>query len=121
MAVRESQDRRLDSDSEKLLTLEEAAQRLGCPANDVEAMVREGTLPSFRLGGSLIRVRLRDVEAFSQRALNRQPLPSAPDTRSAVRQVLLFWTRVVDFLHFNDFYLVAFLVILTLLAIIFAL
>jgi len=47
---------------EKLLTLQEAARRLGLPADDVGVMIREGSLPSFRLAGNLLRLKLRDVE-----------------------------------------------------------
>ncbi|MBI3318838.1 MAG: helix-turn-helix domain-containing protein [Candidatus Omnitrophica bacterium] len=101
MAVRQSEDRRLGGGPEKLLTLEEAAQRLGVPADDVEAMVRSGKLPSFRLGGSLLRVRLKDVELMKSSSSG--------------------WERFVDFLYFNDFYLVAVLIALTLLAVILAL
>ena len=58
MAVREDQNRRVDRNPEKLLTLEQAARRLGLPADDVEVMIRSGRLPSFRLGGALLRVLL---------------------------------------------------------------
>ncbi len=110
MAVREGEDRRVDRGSEKLLTLEEAARRLSLPADDVEALIRKGRLPAFRLGGSLLRLSLKDVEAF------RLTIHDPPSTihRS-------FWDRLFDFFAFNDFYLIALLVILVLLALIFAL
>ena len=108
MAVRESENRRVGGGPEKLLTLEEAARRLGLPADDVEAMLRSGELPSFRLGGSLLRVQLKDVEALRNRGKKTVAPASARD-------------RWSDFLYFNDFYLIAILVILTLLALILAL
>jgi len=92
---------------EKLLTLEEAARRLGIPADDVEAMVKNGRIPAFRLGGSLLRLRLQDVEAARQKP-KATPAPVPQD-------------RLLDFLYYNDFYLIALLVILTLLALIFIL
>ncbi len=113
MAVREGQDRRVGSSPEKLLTLEEAAQRLGLPADDVEAMNRTGRLTAFRLGGLLLRLRLKDVETLRQarpEVTRRAPTPH-PST----------WNRLVEFFYFNDFYLVAILIILTLLALIFTL
>ncbi len=103
MAVRADEDRRVGGQSEKLLTLEEAARRLQLPADDVEAMIRQGKLASFRLGGSLLRVRLRDIERMSG------PLQRGPTTP---------WERIVDFFYFNDFYIVVLLLLLTLLAII---
>lgn len=106
MAVRESENRRVGGGPEKLLTLEEAARRLGIPADDVEAWVKNGRIPAFRLGGSLLRLRLQDVEAVRQRQK-----PKA--TPSPVPQ-----DRLLDFLYYNDFYLIALLAILTLLALI---
>ena len=108
MAVRESENRRVGSGPEKLLTLEEASRQLGIPPDDVEAMVRSGKLPAFRLGGSLLRIRFRDLQAVRPALADRpkvQPVSSGKD-------------RWSDFFYFNDFYLVAFLVILTLLALI---
>ena len=111
MAVREDEDRRVGGHPEKFLTLEDAARRLHCPADDVEAMVRAGELEAFRLGGNLLRVRLADVEAIQR----NRPLPVAGQEVRSLRD------RLADFLYFNDFYLVALLIILTLLAVIFAL
>lgn len=107
MAVGEGQGRRVGGGAEKLVTLEEAARRLGVPADDVEAMIREGKLASFRLGGNLLRLRVQDVEAARRRA------PRASGGR--------LLDRVRDFFYFNDFYLIAFLIFLTLLAVIFSL
>ncbi|MBI3332979.1 MAG: helix-turn-helix domain-containing protein [Candidatus Omnitrophica bacterium] len=90
---------------EKFLTLEEAARRLRCSVGDVEAMVQSGRLPSFRLGGNLLRLRLSDVEAVET------DLPKRPPS----------WERLADFIYFNDFYLITLLVILLLLALILAL
>lgn len=107
MAVREEQDRRVGGHPEKFLTLEEAARRLRCSVGDVEAMVQNGKLPSFRLGGNLLRLRLSDVEALW--------------SRSAIRDKPFSWERLADFIYFNDFYLVTLLVILLLLALILSL
>ncbi len=115
MAVRESHDRRVGGGAEKLLTIEEAARRVQLPADDLEAMIRAGTLPAFRLGGSLLRVRLQDVDALrTQRSSQRK------DSGLTVRRKVSFRDRILDFFYFNDFYVVAFLIILTLLALLFA-
>ena len=106
MAVREVQSGRVGGHTEKLLTLEEAARRLGVPAAEVENLILAGKLSSFRLAGNLLRFRLRDVEALR---LERESRRSRPPS---------LFERVRDFFYFNDFYLVAFLILLTLLAII---
>ena len=104
MAVRPDEDRRVGGDAEKLLTLEEAARRLGVAPDDVEQMIQQGRLASFRLGGHLLRVRLGDVERWV----------ATPKRVGSGRR----WDRVLDFFYFNDFYLVALLILLTLLAVI---
>ena len=128
MAVQENKSRRLDHESEKLLTLEEAAKRLGLPPDDAEALIQKGRLPSFRLGGNFLRVRLKDVESVQAQLLKARaaekskvqpagsssaaiaPLPKPPESSAS--------ERLSDFFYFNDFYLLAFLVALVLLAII---
>lgn len=120
MAVRSGEDRRVGGQPEKLLTLEEAARRLQVPADDVEAMIRQGKLASFRLGGSLVRVRLREVEAMAkprQEVSPRMPIRTA----RARGKPPTAWERVIDFFYFNDFYIVVLVLLLTLLAIIFTL
>ncbi len=125
MAVREGENRQLGSQSEKLLTLEEAAKRLDLPADDVESMVRSGKLSSFRLGGNILRLKSSDVEA-ARAELAR--LKAVSET-AAVKPVLARESsapagpvdRFADFLYYNDFYIVGLLIILTLVAIIFAL
>ena len=106
MAVRKVQSGRVGGYPEKFLSLEEAARRLGIRTDDVEQLILEGKLPSFRLGGNLLRFRLKDVEGIR---LEREARSS--------RGPSLF-ERIRDFFYFNDFYLVAFLIFLTLLAII---
>jgi excisionase family DNA binding protein len=94
---------------EKLLTLEEAVRWLGLPAEGIEELILQGKLPSFRLAGNLLRFRLRDVETLRldlQKRRLRRPSPLE---------------RIYDFFYFNNFYLIAFLILLTLVAIIFTL
>ena len=107
MEVQQDKDRRVGGGSEKLLTLKEAAKRLGVAPDDVEAMIRSGRLQAFRLGGSFLRVRRKDVEAMYAEV---SPMPSLSPTSAR--------ERLADFLYFNDFYLLAILVILTLIAVI---
>ena len=108
MAVRSDENRRVGGESEKLLTLEEAARRLSVPPDDVEAMIRQGRLGSFRLAGSLVRVRLSEIETIQKKVPRQRVRGRAPNA----------WERLTDFFYFNDFYIVVLLLLLTLLAII---
>ncbi len=119
MEVREGKDRRVGFDPEKLLTLEEAARRLGIPADDVEAAIREGRLAAFRLAGDLLRIRLGDLERFGRSRAPSSPARAASSRTAASRGSLR--DRVADFFYFNDFYLLALLILIALLAIIFTL
>lgn len=123
MAVREDKDRRVGSDPEKLLTLEEAARRLDLAVPEVEAMIQTGRLAAFRLGGDLVRLRLQDVEALRAQQWHALPPakgsePVCPVEPPPSKERSSLWGRLSDFFYFNDFYLMAFLVILTLLALI---
>lgn len=119
MAVRQEQDRRVGGDPEKLLTLEEAAKRLRLSPDDVEQMIQRGGLASFRLGGHLLRVRLGDVERLRAPATAGRAPSSGSGVPSRGRSGIgRLWDRVLDFFYFNDFYLVALLLLLTLLAVI---
>ena len=109
MAVREVQSGRVGGHPEKLLTLEEAARRLGVPPEGIEELILQGKLSSFRLAGNLLRFRLREVETLRLDRL-----------KSRLRKPSIF-ERVYDFFYFNNFYLIAFLILLTLIAIIFTL
>ena len=111
MAVPEGQDRRVGLGPEKLLTLEEAAKRLGVSVEEVRRRIREGKLAVFRLGGDLLRVRSGDVEALRTRGGSP---PSAVHPHSP-------FDRLRDFFYFNDFYLAALLVLAVLLLLIFRL
>lgn len=115
MAVREDENRRVGGDTEKLLTLQEAARRLGRTADDVESLIRMGKLPSFRLAGNLLRIRLGDLETVHPE--NGHAMAAPPLPKRAVQKPRLL-DRIKDFLYFNDFYLVALLILLTLLALI---
>ena len=108
MAVRESQDRQLGGYSKKFVTLEEAARRLNLPADDIEAMIRSGALQAFRIGGHLVRLRLEDIQAISRQEAGTASPVSEHD-------------HLAEFLYFKGFYVVAFLVVLTLIALILAL
>lgn len=120
MAVRPDEDRRMGGDPEKLLTLEEAARRLRIKPDDVEQMIQRGRLEAFRLGGYLLRVRLGDVERLAgASSAGRHPSSRSVGVARRGRAGLgTLWDRILDFFYFNDFYLAALLILLTLLAVI---
>ena len=45
-------------------TPETLADRWQCSASHIRKMIGRGELPAFRLGGTLLRIRVADVEEF---------------------------------------------------------
>jgi excisionase family DNA binding protein len=62
--------------SRMLLTLGEAAERLGCSTTTVRRRIREGALPVFR-DGRLLRVRDGDLERYIAANVTRGTLGRA--------------------------------------------
>ena len=61
----------------ELLTLEEAAGRLGCSVSTVKRRVQDGALPAF-IDGRLVRVREEDLRRFVlERVKRREARPVA--------------------------------------------
>ena len=56
-------------DQPTILTPAEIAQRWKCTAAHIRRMIDNGELPGFRAGGKLLRVHLRDVEAYEEKGM----------------------------------------------------
>ena len=104
---------------EKLLTIEEVSDALGISVQNLEKLVEKGELPAYKVGGSFLRFRKEQVEAIRNEILSREKVktPLTPPKRHhkiehdvAYSQSLL--DRVLDFLYFNDFYLISAAIIL---------
>src|SRR5439155_22251079 len=63
----------------RLLTLDQAAERLGCSTRTLRRRIRDGSLPAFRDGG-LVRIRAVDLDPYVSANLTRATL-----TRAGVR------------------------------------
>ena len=87
---------------EKLWTTAEAAKFLGINEVDVEQLVREGKLTSYKLGGQFLRFRPDQVEMLKGTLQFR-----ASRQKAAGPQQRAWWFAARDFLYFYDFYLVS--------------
>jgi excisionase family DNA binding protein len=85
---------------EKLWTTAEVARFLGVNEVDVEALVREGQLTGYKLGGEFLRFRPDQVKAVKVRL---RPRPSAAPPPAA----RTWMDGLKDFIYFYDFYLVS--------------
>ncbi len=83
---------------EKLLTAEEASGLLGISEEDIKKMVKKGELPAYQIGGRFLRFRREQLEAIrngiTTNSLERTPAQPSID-------------KFLDFLYFNDFYIIS--------------
>jgi len=130
---------------EKLLNISEVAEYLKLKRDQVEALVASGDLPAYKIGGTLLRFKKDQIERFRRKrtsALAEKKMESfeqeglqqtssgagayiVPGSRpgggysrhaGAIRYG--FWERLEDFLYYNDFYILSFIIlVLVLLAV----
>lgn len=109
--------------SEPLIGLQEAAALLELGEEDVKAFVAEGKIPAYNIGGKFLRFRKGQVEALRSRLrmLKHQSVPIyhlTPPPESGPKHGYSFFDRIRDFFYFNDFYILAFILIALLIAVI---
>lgn len=97
---------------EKFLTVREVAQLLGGTEKDVLNLAESGSLPAYRIGGVYLRFQKGQVMEFKKSHGSLSPRPVNAQRGTG-------FERVRDFLYLNDFYILAFTVIVTLLVFIF--
>lgn len=85
---------------EKLWTATEVAKYLGINEQDVDALVRDGRLTGYKLGGEFLRFRPDQVEALKP-AVAEGAMPAA--TAAAPT----WMDQAKEFLYFNDFYIIS--------------
>jgi len=94
----------------KFLNLKQTSQALECSEDEVKDLVEEGHISSYKIAGEFIRFKEDDVLKLKRRLNNQDD-----DGLYAYS----FTEKLVDFLYFNDFYILATLIIFLILAIIF--
>ena len=87
---------------EKLWTTAEVARFLGIAESDVDALVREGKLTGYKLGGQFLRFRPDQVKTLKAVV---SPRPHGTPTAEALPES--WQERLRDTLYYYDFYLVS--------------
>jgi excisionase family DNA binding protein len=90
---------------EKLLTVREVSVLLEISEKDVLDLAESGSIPAYKVGGVYLRFKPSQVDEFRKKSKmvgQRSKEYSSMD-------------RVFDFLYFNDFYLVAAVIIAAML------
>jgi excisionase family DNA binding protein len=128
---------------EKLLTIREVAEHLKVSEEEVKRLVDIGEIPAYRIGGSFLRFRREQLDAI-QREIDEVETDPTPKAKPALdkrgkpahtytdlerdikrkepvtRQYdYTFTERIKDFFYFNDFYIISFAIIFSLIYLIF--
>ncbi len=93
----------------KLLTVREVAQELGISEGEVIDLAEQGKVPAYKIAGVYLRFKAEQVQEIKQKISKSAKL----ENRAS------FSERLQDFLYFNDFYIVSFLIIILMIIIIF--
>lgn len=117
-----------------LLNLREAAYILGLTEEEVRHFVASGKIPAYKIGGEFLRFKRSQIEALRGRIkiLKHQSVPiekiipheeSADFTaegrsKAGAKDGYSLWDRIRDFLYFNDFYILAVVLIALLIFVI---
>ncbi len=95
----------------KLLTVREVSAMLGVSEKEIMDLAENGSIPAYKVGGVYLRFKRTQVQEFAKQ------FQYAPDNKTI--QKYLFRDRLSNFFYFNDFYILSFIMVLLLLAIIF--
>lgn len=90
---------------EKLLTVREVSTLLEISEKDVLDLAESGALPAYKVGGVYLRFKPSQVEEFKKNN-------AGVGQRSREYGTM---ERVLDFLYFNDFYIIAAVIIAAML------
>jgi excisionase family DNA binding protein len=116
--------------SDKLLTIEELSSYLRISEEGIEKLVEEGHVPAYKICDSFLRFRKEQIDAIYDEILNRAKavgITSDYHPAELTKEVAHYhqddkntlFDSFKDFIYFNDFYIVSFIVIAILLVYIF--
>jgi len=110
-------------EEEQLISLSQAAGILELSEEEVRGFVNEGRIPAYKIGGEYLRFKKSQIEALRGRIriLKHQAVPIydiRPFGREKTKIRYSLLDRARDFIYFNDFYILAFILIILLTAVI---
>ena len=97
---------------EKLLTVRDVSLILGISEKEVLDLAQNGRLPAYKVGGVYLRFKKEQIQEFQRHT----PLSSS---KIAASRKYSLSEGISDFFYFNDFYILAILIIILLSVIIF--
>ena len=97
---------------EKLLTVREVASLLAISEKEVVELAESGALPAYKIGGVYLRFKKEQIALF-RKSSHPKAVPKV-----VVSKGYPLKDRLGDFFYFNDFYILAVLIIIVLLFVI---
>lgn len=97
---------------EKLFTVRDVSLFLDISERQVMDLAESGDIPAYKVGGVYLRFKQEQVHEFKKK---HRPVSPKAD----LGKQYSFAEKAGDFLYFNDFYILAGLVVILLLAVIF--
>jgi len=96
---------------EKLLTVREVASFLGISEKDVLDIAENGQIPAYKVGGVYLRFKKEQVDEYKSKQV-KDP--------GQIQDAKITWKEQLgNFIYFNDFYILAGLLIILLVAIVY--
>lgn len=97
---------------ERLFTVRDVSLYLGITEKEVMDLAEGGQLPAYKVGGVYLRFKRDQIEQY--RASSTRGVPAKDE-----REAQSFSDRLSDFFYFNDFYILAAILIFLILVVIF--
>jgi len=97
---------------EKLLTVRDVSAILGLSEKEVLDLTGKGSIPAYKIGGVYLRFKRSQIEEFKKTSKPSQP-------RHKASSPYPLFDKLNDFFYFNDFYILAILIIALILLVIF--
>ena len=88
--------------SEKLITVRDAAYELGLSEKKIIELAQDGTIPSYKLGDEFLRFRKGELVRLKH---NVRKSLNIKDEKVSLGE------KIYDLFYFNDFYMIAYLLI----------
>jgi len=88
-----------------MLTFEEVKQYLEVEQEELEKYIQQGKLHAYKIGGVYLRFRKEEVLNVRHQIRPRRKTAKPKNT---------FFSRIADFWHFNNFYIISLLIIVLL-------
>lgn len=97
---------------EKLLTIREVALILNITEKEVIELAENQVVPAYRIGGVYLRFKHQQIEEYKRKI---KPLVSQNNPSKGNS----FKDKIIDFIYFNDFYILSVLIVAVIVIILF--